>query len=156
MIPATNEGILELLQEEGKEAVLQKETNQVFYLLKTNNQEFAVFFRFYEGEELLQILTFFPMQLKKERYNTMARMLHYLNREIDLPGFGMDEKLGVVFHRIMIPIFNEGQLEKTSIKSYLDAIEKIAEHFFTILHGTAESTLSYEEILKKSQIQSGK
>lgn len=156
MIPATNEGILQLLVEDGKEAVLQKETNQVFYLLKTDKQEFAVFFRFYEGEELLQILTFFPMQLKKERYDTMARMLHYLNREIDLPGFGMDEKLGVVFHRIMVPIFNEGKLEKEAIKSYIDAIEKIAEHFFTIIHGTAESTLSYEEILKKSQMQPGK
>lgn len=152
MIPATNDSLLSFLKEQGKDAVLQSETNQIFYLFKADKHEFAVFFRLYEGEEMLQMLTFFPIQVKKERFNTMARMLHYLNKEVDLPGFCMDESLGIVFHRIMMPLFIEHKIQKTALLSYLDAVEKIAAHFFDIIYGTAETNLSYEEILKKSQI----
>lgn len=148
MFQATNENLLNFLKEQGKEAVFQNETNQIFYLFKAEGQEFALFFRIYEGEEMLQLITFFPVQVKKERFNAMARMLHTLNRDVDLPGFCMDERLGAIFHRIMIPLFYDKKIDKTALLSYIEAAEKLAGHFFSIIHGTAESSKSFEEILK--------
>lgn len=147
---ATPESLQKFLADHGLTAQMQPETNQVYVLFKQLNQEFALFIRVYEGGDILQLLTFFPVQVPKERFATMARMLHLINKEVDLPGFGMDEVIGVVFHRIMIPMFDEGQVEETALLSYLEAIPTICQKFLPIIAGTASSELSYDEILKKT------
>lgn len=150
MIPSTNDGIIKFLTQHKLNPSVQKETNQVYVVFKIDGQDFPLFFRIYEGEELLQMLIFFPLQLKPERLNPMARMLHLLNKEIDLPGFGMDESVGLVFHRITIPIFNH-KIETNLLESYLQAVPKICKQFYPAIAGTALTDLSFEEILKKSQ-----
>lgn len=150
-IKATPEALQKFLSEQGLTAQFQPETNQVYVLFKQLNQEFALFIRIYEGEEILQLLTFFPIQVPKVRFAPMARMLHLINKEIDLPGFGMDEVIGVVFHRIMIPMFEAGKVEESALMSYLEAIPTLCQKFLPIIAGTATSELSFEEILKKTE-----
>lgn len=149
MIPCTIDGIIKFLKAEKLDPSLQKESGQVYVVFKISGQDFPVFFRIYEGEELLQILIFFPIQVRKERYDAMARMLHLLNKEIDLPGFGMDEAIGLVFHRVMIPIFDK-KIDTHLLRTLFGAAPKICEKFFPSIVGTATSDLTFDEIIKKS------
>ena len=150
MIPCNIDGLTKYLTAQKLNPVYQKETNQIYVICKINTQEFPLFFRIYEGEDLLQLLIFFPLQITHERFNAMARMLHLLNKEIDLPGFGMDEVVGLAYHRIMMPVF-EKKIDTHLLSSYLAAVPKICEQFFPSIMGTATSDLTFEEILKKSQ-----
>lgn len=143
------------LEGEGYETHLQKETNQIYVVFKLYNQEFPLFFRIYDTEDLLQLLVFFPLQVRKERFDPLCRMLHLLNKEIDIPGFGFDESLGLVFHRIMIPVFDK-KLDKRLLKGYLRAIEPICTQFLPAISGTVTSDLSFEEIVKKSEARKRK
>lgn len=151
MIPATIDDLLKFMLEHKLDAKLQDETNQIYVIFKYLEQEFALFIRLYESEEMLQLLTFFPVQIPKERFDVMARMINLLNKEIDLPGFGMDEGIGIPFHRIMLPLFHEKKIDPVALESYLRAIPKICSQFFPILAGTAGSNLSFEALMKKAQ-----
>ena len=142
--------MIKFLKAEQLEPQFQNETGQAYIIHKIHQQDFPVFFRIYEGEELLQILIFFPIQVRPERYNAVARMLHLLNKEIDLPGFGIDEAIGLVFHRVMLPVFDK-KIDAPIFKTILNASPKICEQFFSSIVGTATSDLSFEEIIKKSQ-----
>lgn len=148
-IPCTTDEIIKFLKDNNLNAIFQKESGQVYVILKISTQDFPVFFRIYEGGELLQILIFFPIQVRKERFDAMARMLHLLNKEIDLPGFGMDEAIGLVFHRVMIPIFDQ-KIDLNMLKTQFGAAPRICEKFFASIAGTATSDLSFEEIIKRS------
>lgn len=150
MVPCNIDSLMKFLKGEKLEPQLQKETGQAYVIHKINGQEFPVFFRLYEGEELLQILIFFPLQVRKERYDAMARMLHLLNKEIDLPGFGMDEAIGLVFHRVMIPVFDK-KIDTHLLRTILGASPKICEQFFASIVGTATSDLTFDAIIQKSQ-----
>lgn len=150
MIPCRNESLEKFLKGQNLAPEFQKETGQIYVLFKIDGQDFPLFFRIYEGEELLQLLIFFPLQVPKHRFDPMARMLHLLNKEIDLPGFGIDEGVGLVFHRIVIPIFDK-KIDTHLLESYLKAAPKICQQFFQAIAGTATSDLSFEDILKKSQ-----
>lgn len=151
MIPCSIESLMKFLNGKKLEPVLQKETNQIYILFKIDNQDFPLFFRIYEGGDLLQLLTFFPLQVRKERFDVMGRLLHLLNKEIDLPGFGIDESVGLVYHRIMIPAINH-KLDTHLLGSYIDSVPKICKQFFTPIAGTAASEMGFEEILKKTEI----
>lgn len=150
MIPCSSESLIKFLKAHKHEASLQSETDQVYVIFNVDGQDFPLFFRIYEGEDLLQLLTFFPLQVQSNRFDPIARMLHLLNKEIDLPGFGIDEGVGLVFHRIMIPIFNK-KIDTHLLESYLDAIPKLCQQFYAPIAGTAMMDISFEEILKKSQ-----
>ena len=150
MIPCTNDGLIKFLTHHKLDPHLQEETGQVYLIFKIDTQDFPLFFRIYEAGDILQLLIFFPLQLSPERLNPMARMLHLLNKEIDLPGFGMDESIGLVFHRIMIPVFDKS-IPTQLLETYMAAVPKICHQFYPAIAGTASSNLSFEEILKKSQ-----
>jgi hypothetical protein len=150
MIEATNESLTRYLESLGMKPLYQKETDQIYVMMEVDKQEFPLFFRFFEDADMLQLLLFFPFQLTAEKLNTMARMLHFINKEIDLPGFGMDEALGVVFHRTMCPLV-EKKIDSRILKTYLDAAPKLCHQFYGPLAGTAMTNLSFEELLKKSR-----
>ncbi len=147
-IEATSDAILHYLNEKKLEAEIQAETGQPYIINKTAKGDFPIFFRIYEGNEQLQILTFFPLQIKKERYDTLARVLLQLNNDIDLPGFGLDAKMGLVFHRIMIPLFNSA-IPQNLLDLYLKAIPSLCNHFSGIIKSAIESNKSADELLKR-------
>lgn len=148
MIPFTQQSLTEYLKSQGYNVEPQKETNQIYYTYKGQRGEFPVFLRIYENNEQLQILTFFPMTIMKNRMDTIARLLHVFNREIDLPGFGIDEEIGVAFHRIMIPVFGN-DLSTGILDLYLKAVPTICDKFFPLLYSASQSNQSFDEIKKK-------
>lgn len=155
MAKVTIEGLLETLRAKKKDAQLQKETNQVYMILKHEKREFPLFVRIMGEGELVQLMVFFPVALKPTAYPDLARLLHVLNKEIDIPGFGMDEKAKVAFYRCMIPTL-DGEMPETFLDGFLRSIEVVCQTFSPVIEAVGFGVATYAELMKKAEEQMGK
>lgn len=62
MIPCNMDSLIKFLEAQKLQPTMQPETGQAYVIFKINAQEFPLFFRIYEGEDLLQMLIFFPFR----------------------------------------------------------------------------------------------
>lgn len=154
MIPLDLNKINEHLHKQGIQGELQKETNQLCVLFKIAEREFPLFFRIYDGEEMLQLLAFLPCNTKPETYADTARLLHMLNKEIDLPGFGMDEQQDVVFYRLMMPV-KDKKIDPNFLNAYVNAAQVVCQSFATVIAAVAYGGISFEDMLKRAKENSG-
>lgn len=138
------------LQKKGIEPSLQKDTNQLCILLKGAEVEFPLFIRIFEGGELVQLLAFIPCNINSTTAGDTARLLHLLNKEVDLPGFGMDEAASVVFYRSMLPAKNH-HIDASIIDAFLSATELVCNTFTPVITAVAQGALSFDEVLKKAK-----
>lgn len=99
----TLDTLLELLLEKKYKASIQKETHQIYVTFLIDEIEFPCFIKIIDSNELIQIITFIPFALSKNSLNEVARLLHILNKELDIPGFGLDEENNAAFFRYMLP-----------------------------------------------------
>lgn len=155
MIPLDLNKIIEFLHTKGMEASYQKESNQACILFKIAEKEYPVFIRIYESGELLQLLAFVPCTLKPETFADTGRLLHLLNKEIDIPGFGMDENSEVIFYRCMIPV-KDKMLDEALLNSYLNVIQVVCQSFAPVVASVAYGAVTYDEVLKKTKEQKDK
>src|SRR5436853_6718427 len=120
MIDITPEALLQFMRKHKYESDIQADTQQVYTIFKINQKEYPLFLRVFDEGHLLQLLVFIPSHLepneqfslgkqattpqtthslKDEKQKDItadsARLLHLLNKELDVPGFGMDEMAGV-------------------------------------------------------------
>lgn len=142
--------LLATLRDLGHQAEYQKETDQIHFLLGKGKGEYPVFIRLMPGNELLQVLTFIPAQAKEPHMGELARLLHLLNKELDMPGFGMDESNGVVFYRSML-LLNKGEVEASHLRSYLDVAQKVCESFTGAIQMVASGQTTIQSLLEKSE-----
>lgn len=150
MIPLELHKIRTHLRSLGIESELQTETNQLCILFKIAERDFPLFIRVYEGGELLQLLGFIPCNTKKETVADTARLLHLLNKEIDLPGFGMDENSEVVFYRCMIPA-KDKKIDGNILNSYINATQVVCQSFAAVIAGVAYGAATFDEVVAKSK-----
>lgn len=150
MIPLKLESVLEYLKNKGFDASIQKETNQIVIVLKLADRDFPLFFRIFPGEELLQVLVFIPCSIKPETVADTARLLHLLNKELDIPGFGMDENTSTVFYRCMIPVKNK-EVDETFLSAYLNSIQVICKTLAPVIGAVAFGATTFQEVLQKTQ-----
>lgn len=155
MVKATVEGLLAKLKEKKEDAQIQKETNQVYMILKHEKREFPLFVRIMGDGELVQFMVFFPVALKPQAYNDLARLLHVLNKEIDIPGFGMDEKAKVAFYRCMVPTL-DGELPDVFVDGFMRSIEVVCQTFSPVIEAVGFGVATYAELMKKAEEQMGK
>ncbi len=144
------DNIKKSLKKKNMDAQVQQETQQVYTILNLDGKEFPLFIRIYEQGDLLQLLAFLPFQLKKDTLNDVSRLLHLFNKELDIPGFGMDETSEVAFFRCMIPALDSTYDEKL-LESYLDTIQTACQTFSTPIEAIAMGTVAFDDILKKIQ-----
>lgn len=152
MIALSFENIQKHLKKKNIEAEKQAETNQLYVVLKIAEREFPLFIRIFEGGELLQLLTFLPCNTKPSTLADTARLLHLLNKELDVPGFGMDEDSSTVFYRCMIPV-QKAQLDEVLFDAYMNSIELVCRSFAPVVVAVAFGAATFEEILKKAKEQ---
>ena len=150
MIELSLDTVKTFLQSKGFDVHYQEETNQLYMLVKVANFDFPLFIRVYDEGDLLQLIQFIPISVQPGTAGDLARLLHTLNKEIDIPGFGMDETSNVVFYRVMIPSFNK-QIEEGLIEIFMSTLPVIAESFSPIIMTAASGNATYEEIMKKMQ-----
>ena len=150
MIEVTLGALTAHLKNENYDASIQKETSQVYAVLKIDGKEFPLFLRIFDESDLLQLIIFIPTPIKEGTEGDLARILHLINRELDIPGFGMDEKSGVAFYRIMLPTASK-KIGKTLLNNYLKSMELICKNFSPVVMAVGNGLAKYDEILKQVQ-----
>ncbi len=148
MLPLNLENILQFLKDEGYEAHIQAETGQIYCILKILRQDFPLFIRIFEESKLLQLIVFIPSAIKEGAFNDAGRLLHLINKQIDVPGFGMDETAKIPFYRIMLPSF-ESQIDSVMLKSYLHSMKIICENFAPTIITVANGAATFEGVQKR-------
>lgn len=134
-IALTQNHLIQLLNSWNFNPVYEKESDQIYIFLKIAHYEVPVFFGIRSGDQLLQTIAYLPFQLLDLHLGQVARLLHLLNRELDMPGFGMDEVQKLLFYRIVIPCINKELNEKVlelqlattkvAIETFMDAIAMV-------------------------------
>jgi hypothetical protein len=152
MIPLEFNKITEHLKSHNIEADYQKETDQLSVIFKIAEREYPLFIKIYPSGDLLQLLAFIPCNTKESTLNDTARLLHLLNKEIDIPGFGMDETSSVIFYRCMVPA-QDKQIQNSIFDAYLNAIQIVCKTFASVIAAVAYGTATYADVLKKSKEQ---
>lgn len=139
--------LLKALKQLHFEPMFQKETDQTYILFKIKEVEVPVFFGVNQESALLQIIAYLPYQLHEERLGEVARMLHLVNKQLDLPGFGMDEKEKLMFYRCVVPCLH-GKLEEKLLGMYLAAIRLVCETFMFAIGSVAAGMGKLDDIMK--------
>ena len=150
MIPVTQERLLEELKKLGLESEVQKETNQIFHVFKLEKREFPLFIRILHEGELLQFLTFIPVQVKKTHFADVGRLLHMLNKELDMPGFCLDESSSTVFYRILFPTHKK-EIAKEILEAVLNTTQVVCKTFSPAVEAVASGAMNLEDMLKKAE-----
>ncbi|MDP1881219.1 MAG: YbjN domain-containing protein [Parachlamydiaceae bacterium] len=173
MITLSSESLLDFMQKNQYQAEIQAETQQIFSLLKFEQREFPLFIRIFDEGHLLQILIFVPSLLEtSENYDPakiplngklnkpeviadLARLLHLFNKELDVPGFGLDEMAGIVFYRIMLPTPKK-QIDSELLLAYIKTAEHVCQMFSPSIQAVSSGKMTLDQILEKAQQVSNK
>lgn len=175
MINMTPEAILTFMRKSKYEADIQADTQQVYTIFKINQREYPLFLRIFDDGHLLQVLVFIPSHLQaNERFALgkekglsagseesastnqrvtvadLARLLHLLNKELDVPGFGMDEAAGVVFYRLMLPTPKK-KIDSELLLAFLKTAEHVCKMFSTPIEAVSSGQMTLNQILAKAQ-----
>lgn len=141
--------LLPFFQKHELNAQIQTETNQIFAPLKVGEREFPFFVRTFDESGLLQLLVFLPCNVPAERVADMGRLLHMFNKELDVPGFGMDEVIGVVFFRCMLASHKQ-EIPESTVESYLTTFKTICQSFSPAVEALAAGAVTFDEMLAKA------
>jgi len=139
--------VIEALQNKGVDAGLQKETGQVLIQRTIEGVDFPFFLKILPSGPFLQCVSFIPYQITEQDPKEFLSLLHILNRQIDLPGFGFDEMSKFSFLRYNIPFF-KNELDIDTLVEILNKMEKCLESFAGILIAVAQDKTAYEEAKK--------
>lgn len=150
IITLSKEKLLSHLKKKGFKAEIQSETDQIAVILDIDNTEFPLFIRILSQGPVLQLLVFMPCKIRPETLPDLARLLHLLNKEMDVPGFGLDEMANVAFYRVSIPALNN-KIDITLFDTYMSSIQLICRSFTPVLINVAKGTMSFESVLQKAK-----
>lgn len=141
--------LLETLKAQKIDAKVQKETNQIYFLFKHEDHEFPLFIRLLHEGELIQLLTFIPCRIENKCENDLSRFLHMLNKELDMPGFCLDEASSTVFYRLMMPTLRQ-EFSQEVLEAYVNTSQTVCKSFATVIVALASGAMTLEEIIKKA------
>ncbi len=165
MINISTDSLLEFMRKNKYESDIQTDTGQVYTILKINQKEYPLFLRVFDEGHLLQVLAFIPTHLKQKdpQKSTsesplndkavicdLARLLHLLNKELDVPGFGMDEMAGVVFYRLMLPTPKK-KIDPDLLLAFLKTVDHVCKMFSNPIEAVSSGQMTLDQILTKAQ-----
>jgi len=150
MIKVNKDNLLKFLKEKDLDPKFQEETNQVYFVFKEDEREFPLFLRTFDNGDLLQLIAFFPIQLDQKVVPDTARLLHLLNKELDIPGFGLDEIGGVAFFRCMLNM-DGGSIEESMIEKYVQTIRNACKTFGKTIEAVVVEAVTVDDLIKKAQ-----
>ena len=131
------------------DAKVQQETNQIFIIFEQDEQQFPLFIRQLHEGELLQLLTFIPCHLDEDAKMPLSRFLHMLNKELDMPGFCLDEASSTIFYRLMLPTLKK-EFNPDVLEAYVNTSQMVCKSFATVIAALASGKMTLDEILKKA------
>jgi hypothetical protein len=142
--------LLQELKKLGYDAQVQEETQQIYFLFKDDmKREFPLFIRILHEGELVQILTFIPCNVKEEQKNDVARFLHMVNKELDVPGFCMDEASLTVFYRLILPAHKK-EMADDIFEAFVKTSQVVCKTFTQAIEALAAGAMTLDDVLKKA------
>lgn len=154
MVSIDRASLLKFLKDNEYDAEDNPEQDQILVKVKVEQYDFPLFLRPILEGELLQVLTFIPCQVKEETFPDLGRLLLMLNKEMDMPGLGMDEDSKTVFYRCMAPCFGKEILEK-ALFAYLNTSHNVVNSFAPVVAAVAGGKATFEQVLKMSRENPG-
>jgi hypothetical protein len=145
-----NKELTASLEKFGLKATEQPETKQLLTKFSINGYEYPMFIRQLTGGNLLQVLTFIPCTIDKDALFDLGRLLHMVNKELDMPGFCCDEESKTVFYRVVVPCVN-GQVDEGLFHAFLNVTKHVCEMFGTIVQAVAVKAMSLDEMMSKAK-----
>jgi hypothetical protein len=145
----TEYSLLQELKRLKFEPQVQKETNQIYLIFKHEKREFPLFIRVLHDGELLQILSFIPTNVSEATVSDTARFLHMVNKELDVPGFCLDEASSTIFYRLIIPTFKK-ELAEDTFEAFLNTSQVVCKTFSPAIEAIARGLMPLDEVLKKA------
>ena len=149
MLKISQHTLLQELKRLNFDAKVQEETNQIYLLFKHEKREFPLFIRILHEGELIQLLTFIPCNVKPECNGELGRFLHLVNKELDMPGFCLDELSSTAFYRLIIPTPKK-ELSTATFEAYLNTIQVVCKSFSPVIEALAIGAMTCDEVLKKA------
>ena len=150
MIALDYKHLLEYLLKKKYQASFQDETNQLCVVFKIDQKEFPLFIRIPEEGELLQMVTFIPQNARPTTIADVSRLLHMFNRELDLPGFGLNEETGHIFFRCAIPCVDK-KVDENVLEAFLSSSQVVCKSFSPAIDAIAEGAITFDALLKKAK-----
>lgn len=139
------ENLLTYFQSKNENVVIQEETDQLLITVKVEKVEFPLFIRVSENQDLLQLLAFFPCNTKEGCEADTALTLHLLNKDLDIPGFGMDDLNGLIFYRCMVPCL-DNQYQEAVVDKFFNAVKRICQSFLPLIYAMSQGNIKYQDI----------
>lgn len=146
----TYENLSKILKSENIEPKLQTQPDQLHCLINIGVTDLPFFIRIFPNETLLQIVAFYPLNFKDEQRDSVARLLHMINKDIDVPGFSMEENLKTVFYRLCIPTFDK-TMSEAAFTAYIKTIVLAMKSFLSVIHAVATGKMSLERVQREIQ-----
>jgi hypothetical protein len=149
MVPSNLNSLRKYLLDKSYDVKLQEQTHQLYIIFVVHNREFPLFFRLDEDSHLLQLILFMPCIMSPRAPSDIGRLLHLLNKEMDLPGFGMDEQANVIFYRQVIPKIKK-QIDTENLDIILSSLPQIARVFYPLIASVSSAGgLKFEVIAEQ-------
>lgn len=142
--------IFEALKKLDYKPQIQEETSQIYMIFRHERREFPLFVRILHEGELMQLLTFIPCNVKPSQVADLARFLHMVNKELDMPGFCVDEASMTVFYRLMLPALKK-EVSQELFEAFLSTSFLICKTFSPVIEAIAAQAMTLEEVLKKAE-----
>ncbi len=139
--------LIKFLNEKGFSPTFQPETNQTYITLKMCDLDVPIFIKITEDSPLLQIMAYLPFEVQHAAFGETARILHLLNMQLDMPGFGMDEKERLMFYRCVIPCL-DNKVSTELFVTYLGTLRFAFETFMHIIGAISSGTTTIEDLGK--------
>jgi hypothetical protein len=131
---------------------VHKETEQLHITYKLQkNEELHVFFHLHTPSKLLQIVAYLPYQLPEKTLGETARLLHFLNKEMDVPGFGLDEKQHLIFYRVVLPCLDD-KIETRLFNLSLGAARVACDSFMRTIVLIVSGAMNVTTLMKEGEI----
>ena len=134
----------------GLKADLQPGAGQVLVKFSEHGFEYPMFVRVLDGGNLIQMLTFVPCNFDETTYFPVSRLLHMINKELDMPGFGCDEDSRTVFYRVIIPMLDK-RMNENLLQVYAGTSRQVCKMFGAVVHAVAINAMPLDEVLKKAK-----
>ncbi|MCC5833029.1 MAG: YbjN domain-containing protein [Chlamydiales bacterium] len=144
-----HDNLQNFLKKIGFEPIFQEATNQVYILMKIKEVDLPLFFGISLESSLLQIVGYLPYQLHAPAFGETARMLHLLNKQLDMPGFGMDENEKLMFYRSVIPC-PEDKVDENLLGMYIGTLRFACDTFMYAIGSIAAGKIKVDDFLKEN------
>lgn len=149
----TEDSLFSLLNQKGLKPEIEEKSRQIYVTMRIQLLDVPIFCGLRGEGTLFQTIAYLPYEIKEKAIGDIARLLHLLNKECDIPGFGMDEKRKILFFRCVAPS-TDGVLDPRLVDLFLVTTRLACETFMEAISMIASGKTTVDDIWKEMRRKS--